>query len=178
MKGREAALDLLRRRGAANVPHPGGTLLEHLQRVADRLARHGGEEDLCLAGLTHAAYSTDGFDVRMLTLSERALLASVIGEDAEGLVYAYAACDRKLSWERLAVDRVIHDRWTGELLRPSPQALGEFTDLTVVNELDVVEHAPQIRAGFAGELLRLCRAWAGLCSSGVLADAEEVLASG
>jgi hypothetical protein len=57
----EAAQKLLRARGAGGLPHPGGTLLEHLSRVRAQLAAWGAAPAVQLAGLCHAAYGTDGF---------------------------------------------------------------------------------------------------------------------
>jgi hypothetical protein len=43
----------LRDRGADTIDHPGGTLLAHLNRVADTLASWGHDADLQLVGLAH-----------------------------------------------------------------------------------------------------------------------------
>src|SRR4029079_13032326 len=48
-------------RGAAELRHPGGTLLAHLRRTHDTLAGWGARPALRLAGLAHATYGTDGF---------------------------------------------------------------------------------------------------------------------
>ncbi|MFJ5534848.1 DUF6817 domain-containing protein [Streptomyces sp. NPDC093261] len=40
----------------------GGTLLEHLVRVARLLSRWGAEPDVRVAGLCHVSYATAGFD--------------------------------------------------------------------------------------------------------------------
>jgi hypothetical protein len=69
----------LRERGAEGIPHPGGTLYAHLSRVRDRLAALGQGPDLCLAGLTHAAYGTDGFGVTLLDLDRRETLRALVG---------------------------------------------------------------------------------------------------
>ena len=60
-----AALRLLQECGAAEIDHPGGTLLDHLVRVSDRLVTYGASSELALAGLVHAAYSTDGYDTAL-----------------------------------------------------------------------------------------------------------------
>jgi hypothetical protein len=67
--------ELLRARGAEAIEHPGGTLYAHLERVQDRLAALGASPRVQLAGRVHAVYGTDGFDVSLLTLDERPLLA-------------------------------------------------------------------------------------------------------
>ncbi|WP_446211850.1 DUF6817 domain-containing protein [Micromonospora sp. IBSANI012] len=59
----------LRRRGAEAIDHPGGTLYGHLCRVQERLAALGSDVATQLAGLTHAVYGTDGFDLALLDRS-------------------------------------------------------------------------------------------------------------
>lgn len=57
----DQAIALLRKLGAADIAHPGGTLVAHLQRVQRQLAEWGARPALQLAGLCHAFYGTDGF---------------------------------------------------------------------------------------------------------------------
>ncbi|MGW3810698.1 DUF6817 domain-containing protein [Micromonospora sp. NPDC005113] len=73
----------LRDRGAENIEHPGGTLYAHLCRVQQRLAELGQEPDVQSAGLAHAVYGTDGFDVALLDWTDRGQLRDLIGADAE-----------------------------------------------------------------------------------------------
>lgn len=87
----ERAVAWLRELGAQDVAHPGGTLLLHLERVRGLLASWGARPALQRAGLCHAFYGTDGFPTALLPLARRAELAEVIGEEAESLVYLYAA---------------------------------------------------------------------------------------
>ena len=81
-------------RGACELPHPGGTLYEHLVRVAALLADWGADQDLQVAGLCHACYGTDGYPDALLGLDERPVLTALAGVRAESLVYLYGSCDR------------------------------------------------------------------------------------
>lgn len=90
----EEAGALLLRLAADRVPHPGGPLLAHLDRVHAQLAHGGARPVLRLAGLCHACYGTDGFPTALLPLDRRTEPASVIGPDAEAVVHFYASCDR------------------------------------------------------------------------------------
>jgi hypothetical protein len=136
-----AALELLQRRGAGAIEHPGGTLLAHLVRVSERLRAYGASEDLQLAGLMHAAYSTDGFDTALLTRDERPLLVDVIGEAAETIVYRYAATDRLPFYRQLGQPLVVWtDRFTRSGITFDPTDVAPLVELTVANELDVLEH--------------------------------------
>ena len=143
--------------GAATEPHPGGTLLAHLRRTADRLKGWGADDDLQTLALAHATYGTDGFAVHLLDLDHRAELESIVGPAVEQQVYLYASCDRKITYPRLR-DRptvVFADRFTGQERALPAEDLRSFAELTAANELDVILHAPDRRAEQAERLLGL-----------------------
>lgn len=102
----------LRRHGAEQIVHPGGNLYAHLCRVSERLAVLGCGSEVQAAGLTHAVYGTDGFDLALLDGADRAVLRDLVGVDAEELVYLYGACDRGRSWRELANTGQVFDRCT------------------------------------------------------------------
>ncbi|NEK87715.1 hypothetical protein GCU60_18410 [Blastococcus saxobsidens] len=165
---------LLRERGAADVAHPGGTLAGHLARVQGRLAGLGLPLDVQLAGRAHAVYGTQGFDVRLLADDERPLLAGIIGPAAEELVHRYGACDRQLTWPDLAGSRRVHDRHTGTAEELDDEQLRDFADLSLVNEIDVAEHAPGFLDENGAWFRRLTEQWAPVLSPVVLAEARRV----
>lgn len=136
-----AVEDLLLDRRADTVPHPGGTLLEHLRRVRVLLAEWGAGPTVQLAGLGHAFYGTDGFAVGLLDLAERPRLAAIAGEEAEALIYLYASCDRARTYPRLTSgETTFTDRFTGRSSTPDPSALRAFMEITAANEMDVTQH--------------------------------------
>ena len=167
---------LLRERGAAGIEHPGGTLYAHLGRVADRLARLGAPEHVQVAGLAHAVYGTDGFGVVLVDLADRDVVRDAAGAAAEALVFRYGACDRSRTWRDLAASRRVVDRFTGEAEALDTAALRDFVDLTVVNEVDVLEHSPELAARHGASLRSLFASWAGLGTPAVMADAARALA--
>jgi hypothetical protein len=171
----EALDELLRSRGADRIEHPGGTLDAHLERVRIRLAALGASTDLQAAGRAHAVYGTDGFDVPLLSLEERPLLAGLIGADAELLVYRYGACDRHRTWGELAATRRVHDRFTGGAVVLTPPDARDFAELSLVNELDVAEHAPGFLDRHGDLFGRLAADWAPLLGPAVTAEAHRVL---
>ncbi|MCU7724728.1 hypothetical protein ODJ79_13460 [Actinoplanes sp. KI2] len=172
---KEAVLEWLRARGAESIPHAGGSLYEHLGRVADRLSVHGASETECLAALTHAAYGTDGFPVVLLDVVDRSVLRDLIGTEAEELVYRYGGCDRGRTWRALPSTGLIWSRFTGNSAAPAPAQLRAFADLSIVNELDVYERSPEI-AEKAGDYFRsVFPTWEPITSPAVLADARRVL---
>jgi hypothetical protein len=153
---RDAAVRLLRECGAGAIEHPGGTLLAHLIRVADVLERWSAPDDVVLAGLCHATYGTDGFPTALLPVTERARLASVVGAPAEELVHLYGSCDRGATYPLLAGEVVaLRDRFTGETRDVAGAPLQAFVELTIANELDLVDQDPEFAARYGPELLAL-----------------------
>ncbi|MEU8658427.1 DUF6817 domain-containing protein [Actinoplanes philippinensis] len=166
----------LRERGTETIQHPGGTLYAHLCRVRDRLAALGHDADVQAAGLTHAAYGTDGFDLALLFWRERDTLRELVGPNAEELVYLYGACDRDRSWPGLAATHRITDRFTGGAVRLADWQITPFVDLSIVNELDVLEHDPALLAEHRDYFTGLFDAWSPVTSPAVVTEARRVLA--
>src|SRR4051794_18553059 len=109
-------------RGATTLPHPGGTLGAHLQRVGDRLEGYSVGPDVVDAGRCHAAYGTDGFPTALVGLDERDLLRHRIGERAEQLVHEYCSCDRARTYPGIGeAEPTLHDRWTDREVSLSPE---------------------------------------------------------
>ena len=171
----DEVLALLRERGAETIEHPGGTLYAHLRRVHDRLAGHGATEDVRLAGLAHAVYGTDGFDVALLDLAERPAMRALVGGPAELLIYRYGACERRRTWPSLAETAQVWDRFTGTMETLAPEDLRGFADLSIINELDVVEHSTEIAATYGDYFRALFEAWTPIASPMVIADTRAVL---
>ncbi|SEG69644.1 hypothetical protein SAMN04489712_109104 [Thermomonospora echinospora] len=112
-----------------------------------------------LAGLCHAFYGTDGFATALGETSRRAELVACIGEEAENLVYFYASCDRASSYPELARGGPFRDRFSGERSDPPPAARRDFAELTVANELDLVEINPEFRERYGPGLRDLFTSW-------------------
>lgn len=139
------------------MPHPGGTLLDHLGRVRGLLAEWGADTRIQAAGLCHATYGTDGFDETLLPVTERHVLAELIGARAETLVYLYASCDRGAVYPRLPGGEpvVFRDRFTGAEHAPDAADLRAFLEITAANELDVMTHNAELAALHGAPLHRL-----------------------
>jgi len=166
----------LAERGAREIPHPGGTLLAHLERVHDRLGRWGARPALCLAGLCHAYYGTDGFATALGDVGRRDELAAVVGDEAERLVYFYASCDRDFSYPCIAGrPGAFRDRFTGAESHPPVAQRRDFAELTVANELDIVEVNPEVRTRYGPGLLRLFTSWRDLLTDAAWQDVRAIL---
>lgn len=140
------AAQLLSQRNADAIEHPGGTLLRHLERTADLLELWEASPATVSAGLWHAAYGTDGFDVALFSLEERDLLRQVIGVDAESHVYCYAACDRRFTYAAaMRGEFAYRDRLTGEQPDLPADVRRAFVDITFANEIDLYDHSPEFR---------------------------------
>ncbi|WP_433830536.1 DUF6817 domain-containing protein [Actinoplanes sp. CA-015351] len=165
----------LQERGADTVKHPGGTLYKHLCRVSDRLADLGHSPQVQAAGLTHAAYGTDGFDLALLFWQERDELRGLVGAEAEELVYLYGSCDRDRSWPRLAETGEVTNRFTGAMSSLKGEQLQVFVDLTAVNELDVIDKDPSILARNRTFFTELFTAWSKVASEPVAKEMRLAL---
>ncbi|MGW6276755.1 DUF6817 domain-containing protein [Kribbella sp. NPDC055071] len=167
---------LLLVRGADELEHAGGTLYVHLHRVAKRLTTLGASDPLVLAGLAHAAYGTDGFPTHLFDWqTERVVLESVIGAPAELIVYRYGSCERETTWRDLAEHHTVTDRFTGTSEELGTADLRDFVDLTIVNELDVLDHAPDLAPKLRPFLQEQVPRWQSLASPAVLAEAHRTL---
>ena len=140
----EKTLTRLHELGADKVDHLNGDLAAHLKGTFDVLARWGNREHVCLAGLYHAVYGTDGLEIGVVGLEQRALIAESIGKKAEELVYIYAATDRLFFNQQIAEsDRPLHrDRFTGLESTLSPSLLKGFCELTLANEIEITNNDP------------------------------------
>jgi hypothetical protein len=165
LEGPAAVVGWLAERGAAGIPHPGGTLLAHLERVHAQLGQWGARPALRLAGLCHAYYGTDGFPTALGDPARRDELATVTGAETERLVYFYASCDREFSYPHLAArSGPFRNRFTGVVLRPAQAQRRDFAELTAANELDIMAVNPDLRAEHGPGLLRLLTSWRDLLS--------------
>jgi len=134
----DAAVSLLTARGAPSVDHSGDGLLAHLVATCDLLRNWENPEDICLAGLCHAAYGTDGFECALLDLNERDLLQEIIGPDAEGFVYLYASCDRKTFYPTIARGPAkFRDRFTDTVYEPPEEMIRACLELTLANDVEI-----------------------------------------
>jgi hypothetical protein len=79
-----AARRYLEEQGVQHVGHsrsdarmPGGSFLDHLVAVEDLLRAWGCGEAVCLAGLYHSIYGTEGFQGFTLPIAERAAVRAL-----------------------------------------------------------------------------------------------------
>jgi hypothetical protein len=136
---RRRIVAFLRDRGAEAIPHPHGTLFEHLVGTEQQLRAWGCSDTLALAGLSHAMYGTDGFAPHLLEWRQRQELVELAGAAVEAIVYLYASCDRTATYPQLAKGGLVafRDRFSDRTFEPSASALEDFVDLTLANEIEI-----------------------------------------
>ena len=176
MRERKNVVAALAERGAGGIDHPGGTLLAHLERVAQLLEAWGASEDLVVAGLAHAAYGTDGFDVALFEVEDRSVVAALVGRGAEATVYRYASCDRAHVLGQLGRREPVdfRDRFSGVSEPVGGAELRAFAELTFANELDLMRHSEEFRRVHGAAIAALFTHWEGLVSEAAFEELGRV----
>ncbi len=139
-----SALERLKELGAEEFAHLNGDLYVHLLGTHELLRAWGNSDDICMAGLYHAVYGTDGLPSGLVELSDRPRIATIIGHEAEELVYLYAACERSVVYPQIGRSKVVtfSNRFTHQ---ERPLLHGELValcELTLANELEIVGKDP------------------------------------
>ena len=113
-----------------------------MKKTYNYLVEWGNREALCLAGLYHAAYSTDGYTQQLMDLSDRGKITSLIGIEAENIVYYYAACDRDYFYDKIGRSEVLlyRNRFTYKESFLKLQLFCDLLELTFANEIDIVSN--------------------------------------
>jgi hypothetical protein len=168
----------LRERGAATLEHPGGDLLSHLVRTSERLQRWGAPAALVAAGRWHAAYGTEGFDTALFGVDERSVVSAEIGPEAEAIVYQYGSCDRRFVYGQMGGTEPVRfrDRFTGAVVPLDEEDVRSLAELTVANELDVIEHSESFRRAHGRAIADRFLTWSKRLSPAARFDVEAALA--
>jgi hypothetical protein len=143
----EAVESVLRGLGAERIPHSGADLLQHLVGTARLVDIWGCPRYLCLAGLLHSVYGTESFGDKLLSLSDRHQLQSIVDEKTEQLVYLFCHASRKTLYEALRnpdCPAYLLDPGTSEPLHVDTQ---DLIDLMVLDVANYVEQANRSKPG-------------------------------
>jgi len=169
----------LRALGAAAFAHVNGMLEPHLRETERLLRRWGNREAVCVAGLYHAVYGTDGIAGHLVLLDARESIAAVIGVEAERLAYVYGACDRERFHPRIGtrLQNQFVDRFTDSEYAITDAMLCDFCEITVANELDLALGNADFKRRHAKALAELFGRMHGLITAGARGAASDLLAS-
>lgn len=133
--------------GAKALGHVNGSLIAHLEGTYQYLRAWGNRQELCIAGLYHAVYSTHGYQHQLATLNQRDLIIQMIGAEAENIVYHFSACDRHDFYPRIGRDKPVLflDRFLHKTKILENQLLCDLLELTVANELEIARHNKSVK---------------------------------
>ena len=166
MKASAELLAQLQALGAGELEHLDGSLETHLRGTEALLRSWGACESLCVAGLYHAVYGTDGYSPALTSLAGRRSIAEAIGAEAEKLAYLYGACNRKVFHPRIGTEAqlLFADRLSNRDYGIQPRQLAQLCELILSNELEIASRSAQFRAKHGAALSRLFERMSGLVS--------------
>lgn len=142
---------------AGEFQHLNGSLEKHLQGTEAILNAWGADEMLRDAGLFHAAYGTASFNEKMVSLTQREEIASIIGREAEDLVYLYCSCDRDFVFPQFISGEQVRfkNRFNSDTFFLERKLTNQFCELTAANELELVYTSEKFKSKYGGWLKKL-----------------------
>jgi hypothetical protein len=136
------------RLGMYKVAHQDGTLVEHMFRACAILQDMKSKEQVCLAGLFHGAYGTEGLhndDVDSIPKNKRREVEGIVGTEVERMIFTFSV----MSYASLGKSfrRIMRPGGTPELRdrRTSediPLDREQFLDILRMKLGDVLAHMP------------------------------------
>ncbi len=119
-----------------NSFHSSRSLLVHLEGTFNLLKKWDNCETVCIAGLFHSIYGTNSFKKETLLLADRDRVRTVIGNDAEELVYLFCVSTR--NFLRSAIDNsdTLKNRFTGEDIKIDGALLKLLLEIEAANLLE------------------------------------------
>ncbi|ARF78614.1 DUF6817 domain-containing protein [Kitasatospora aureofaciens] len=145
----EVYRDDLVRLGLHKIAHQDESLIDHMFRVCSILQDMKAKEQVCVAGLFHGVYGTEGLhndDVESIPDHRRAEVRRVIGPEIEQMIFnfsvmSYASLGKSFrNVMRPKGVPELKDRRTGEDI---PLEREQFLDLLRMKLGDVLAHLPQ-----------------------------------
>lgn len=135
-------LEALEGLNAGRLNHLNGQLISHLEATHNYLVKWGNREALCIAGLYHATYSTDGYSQQLIDINQRNQIIHLIGAEAENIVYHYAACDRDYFYPKIGRSEnfPFYNRFTCKESFLELHLFCDLLELTLANEIEIVSN--------------------------------------
>lgn len=131
-------IQFLESHGAAEIEHSSEDFLSHLKGVMDILKSWKAPEYLCLAGLFHSVYGTEVFQDSLIPKDLRPKVQSLIGEEAEEIVYLFGIMSRRdfLLLLNKEGDFHIRSRFDKKKTSLNSKKLEDLCNLYVANRLE------------------------------------------
>jgi hypothetical protein len=138
---------MLRKLESSDAPliwHKHSSFLDHLRGVWLMLVAWEQPQAVCRLGLFHSAYSNSFVSMNLYDPTrDRAALADLIGDEAEGLVYGFCSIDRQRLEEMVLEEGTVRREGyalkhihTGDELRVSGPEAAAFVTETLADELE------------------------------------------
>ncbi len=132
------------------VSHSNRTLLDHLIGTHNLLQSWGAAESVCLAGLFHSVYGTEGFRATLASIPDRKIIANIIGREAEALAWLFGIRTNQSFWDQIRIlgqqPDVSAFKFTNRLTDgPVPctrDELLQVVNMVLANAIDQVQHIP------------------------------------
>ena len=112
------------------------------------------------AGHLHAVYGTDGFGHTVKDHGARQVIVDLIGAEAEDLIFLYCRCDREASYPSWGSEEpFVVDREEGQTIGISEKQRQALINITVANEIDVLDHDTDLMRQHGDKLAILFGHW-------------------
>ncbi len=136
----QSIINQLQKIDCNSISHMDRNLLTHFQGTYKLLKKWGNQESVCLAGLCHALYGTETFPVALVPLEKRQEIATLIGEQAEKLVYYYSIITRKYFTETLrnGDNLVIKSRLDGQNIPITELEFRQLLEIFLADRLEQI----------------------------------------
>ncbi|MGZ5819260.1 MAG: DUF6817 domain-containing protein [Burkholderiaceae bacterium] len=163
--------------GAGEFEHFNGSLAAHLHGTESLLREWGARETVCIAGLYHAVYGTDGFTPSLAGIDMRQRITTLLGDEAEKLAYLYGACNRRAYYPRIGSESQLQfaDRFTNTEYDISNEQLRDLCELILANEMEIAQGSAEFRAKHGANLAKLFGRMKGLVSEMGFRTFQKVL---
>jgi len=134
-------LELLRTAGAAENPHSGRSLFEHLESVSRLLREWGAPEHVCIAGLFHSIYGTESYPIKTVDSGRRDEVRAVIGKRAEELAHLFCTSERSSFFTTIEDLEPKLKAAAEDIQTPvSPETLQALIEMEVANVVEFIPH--------------------------------------
>lgn len=132
-----AAKTYLANKGATNIRHIRGSLLDHLTRVEETLKKWDAPEHVQLAGLFHSVFGTDHFKKELLEEADMEQVRLLIGEKAAHLVSLFSGIERfSFSSKRIPGSYSVFNKDTKTVIPLTKEETSELLHILLANAID------------------------------------------